>query len=110
MTEPVSTNFIHNIIDKDLENQTSVSYTHLGTSVAAAVTAGATALIMEWAVVDGNIPAMGGDLIKSLLISGCAREGNLEYPNIKWGYGKLDLLGTFTTIKETIVNYKVNLP
>ncbi len=84
--------------------------TMTGTSVAAAVTAGATALIMEWAIVDGNIPAMGGDLIKSLLISGCAREGNLEYPNIKWGYGKLDLLGTFTTIKETIVNYKVNLP
>jgi len=79
--------------------------TMTGTSVAAAVTSGATALLMEWAIVNGNIPAMDGDLVKSLLISGCVRENDIQYPNFKWGYGKLDLIRTFDVIKESIINY-----
>jgi len=81
-----------------------------GTSAAAAVTAGAAALMMEWGIVRGNMPAMNGDLVRSLLIAGCTRDENQQYPNIKWGYGKLNLYGTFQTIKESIINYNVNMP
>ncbi len=77
--------------------------TMTGTSVAAAITTGAAALLMEWGIVQGNIPAMDGDLIKSLLISGCVRDENFQYPNIKWGYGKMNLFNTFTALKETIL-------
>ncbi|NLU23129.1 MAG: S8 family peptidase [Clostridiales bacterium] len=84
--------------------------TMTGTSVAAAITAGSTALLMEWAILDKNIPAMDADLIKNLLISGCTRDNKLQYPNAKWGYGKLNLFGTFEVIRETIINYRLNMP
>lgn len=80
--------------------------TMCGTSVAAAITSGAIALLMEWALVDGKMPSMNSDLIRSLLISGCTRESGLQYPNIKWGYGRLNLFGTFEAIKESIISYK----
>ncbi|MEA4966269.1 MAG: S8 family peptidase [Oscillospiraceae bacterium] len=79
--------------------------TMTGTSVSAAVAAGASALLMEWGIVQGNLSSMDGDLIRSLLISGCTRDENQKYPNNKWGYGKLNLYGTFLSIRENIVNY-----
>lgn len=82
--------------------------TMTGTSVAAAVTSGAAAILFEWGIVQGNIPSIDGDLARTLLISGCVREENMDYPNIKWGYGKLNLIGTFTAIKESIVNYNLS--
>lgn len=79
--------------------------TMTGTSAAAAITAGAAALLMEWGIVKGNMPTINGDLIKNLLISGCIRDPNLTYPNIKWGYGKLNLYNTFASLRETVINY-----
>lgn len=84
--------------------------TMTGTSVSAAVATGAAALLMEWGIVDGNMPALNGDLMRSLLISGCTRDENQQYPNIKWGYGKLNLYGTFLMVKESIINYNINMP
>ena len=69
--------------------------TMTGTSVSAAVTAGAAALMLEWGIIKGNMQNMNGELIRSLFIGGARRENNLTYPNNKWGYGKLDLYGTF---------------
>lgn len=83
--------------------------TMTGTSVAAAVTAGAIALLMEWGIVQNNLPDLNGDLIRNLLISGCTREENLQYPNIKWGYGKLNLYQSFSMIKETAIDYNLNI-
>lgn len=79
--------------------------TMTGTSVAAAVTAGAAALLLEWGILRGNIPSMGGDLVRTLLISGCRRESAQTYPNTKTGYGQLDLFGTFNVIKESGIYY-----
>ncbi|WP_352400766.1 S8 family peptidase [Anaerotignum sp.] len=79
--------------------------TKTGTSVATAITAGAAALLLEWGIVRGNIPSMDGDLVRTFLISGCIREDNMMYPNTKWGYGKLNVLGSFAVIRESIVNY-----
>ncbi len=72
-----------------------------GTSVAAAVASGLTALLLEWGIVNGNKPTMDSDLIRSFLISGCIREENLSYPNEKWGFGKVNLYDTFNVIKES---------
>lgn len=79
--------------------------TNTGTSVSAAITAGASALLLEWGIIKGNIPSMDGDLVRTFLISGCTREENMVYPNIKWGYGKLNLYGSFSVIRESIINY-----
>ncbi len=79
--------------------------TKTGTSVAAAITAGASALLLEWAIAQGNIPSMDGDLIRTFLISGATREENMVFPNIKWGYGKLNLFGSFSVIRESVINY-----
>lgn len=81
--------------------------TMTGTSAAAAITTGAAALLMEWGIVKNNMPTINGDLIKSLLIGGCAREAGMMYPNNKWGYGKLDLYNTFVYLRETAVNYDI---
>lgn len=74
-----------------------------GTSVAAAVTSGAAALLLEWGIAQGNLVAMDGDLVRTLLISGCRQERFIQYPNNKWGFGKLDLLGTMSILRESII-------
>lgn len=79
--------------------------TKTGTSVATAITAGAAALLFEWSIIQGNIPSMDGDLVRTFLISGARREENMIYPNIKWGYGRLDLFNSFAVIRESVINY-----
>ncbi len=80
--------------------------TMTGTSAAAAITAGAAALLMEWGIIKNNMPTINGDLIKSLLIGGCDRDDGIVYPNVKWGYGKLNLYNSFIYLRETSVEYK----
>ena len=50
--------------------------TRTGTSVAAAHAAGAAALLLTWGVTDGNLPYMGTNEVKSVLIRGAKRENN----------------------------------
>ena len=70
-------------------NQTFLSAS--GTSIAAAYTAGAAALLMEWGIVEGNFPQMNTIDIKHLMIRGARRNLSLSYPNQDWGYGILDI-------------------
>lgn len=79
--------------------------TMTGTSVAAAVTAGGAALLMEWGIVEGNLPSMDGDLVRVTLIGGAEPWGDRLYPNVQWGYGKLSLMGSFLSMGETKQNY-----
>ncbi|MBN7774532.1 S8 family peptidase [Clostridium aminobutyricum] len=71
-----------------------------GTSVAAAITAGASALLMQWGIGRGNDPALSTYQIKAYLIRGCTRNETLVYPNNQWGYGRLNLLRTFTLLRD----------
>lgn len=91
-------------------NVTGVYPTGIGTmtetSVAAAVTAGAAAILMEWGLVQRNLLSMDGDVVRLLLIIGCKRVEGMQYPNVKWGYGKLDLYGTFWGIRESRVLFQ----
>ncbi len=72
--------------------------TKSGTSIAAAHGAGASALLLEWGIIQGNYPAMRTRDIKSLLIRGADRSANVSYPNKATGYGGLNLFHVFETI------------
>jgi len=76
-------------------------YGHMsGTSVSAAITAGACALMMQWGIVDGNETALTTARIKAYLIRGCDRDFFMTYPNAQWGYGKLNLLNTLHSMRS----------
>lgn len=70
--------------------------TMTGTSVAAAITAGAAALMLQWGIVERNNISLNTYLIQSYLIWGCTRDPGIVYPNEQWGYGKLNLMGALT--------------
>lgn len=72
--------------------------TMTGTSAAAAITAGACAQIMEWGAVRRNDLFLNSVEIGNILIRGCRRTPDLEFPNTSWGYGKLDAY-------EALVNF-----
>ena len=69
-----------------------------GTSISAAVAAGAALLLFEWGIVKGNDPYMYSQTLKSYMLRGTYRRKNDIYPNIEWGYGILNLLGIFTNL------------
>ena len=69
-----------------------------GTSAAAAVTAGAAALLLEWGIVRGERPGMDTTGIKQLLIRGADRTSSLAYPDRSWGWGTLNLYAAFQAL------------
>jgi len=71
-----------------------------GTSVAAAITTGAGALMLQWGIVKKNDPAISTYQIRAYMIRGCNRMQNMQYPNNRWGYGSLNLLQTFQLMRE----------
>ncbi len=81
--------------------ETPVISTYTGSSLAAAVMAGAAAQFAQWAVVDGNSPYIRSQELKNYFIRGASRDRNIEYPNPIWGYGRLDLYGTFEEMANT---------
>lgn len=74
--------------------------TRSGSCAAAAVTAGAVALMLEWLVYVQEVPGVDSYQVKSLLILGAARPKSMEYPNREWGYGQLNLYNTFETMRQ----------
>ena len=71
-----------------------------GSSYAAAITAGAVAQLMQWAIIEKNDQFVESREIKSYLIRGANRNTNNQYPNQEYGYGKLDLEGTFQFLTQ----------
>ena len=71
-----------------------------GTSVAAAITAGAVSNLLSWGIVEGNDPAMSEAAIRSYLVRGASRSKAFTYPNPEWGYGTLNLYNTFLQLRE----------
>jgi len=72
--------------------------TYVGTSTAAAITASAAVLLMQWAVVQGNLEQMNTRIARGILIRGATRRRGIDYPNNVEGYGKLDLRGSIVRI------------
>lgn len=69
-----------------------------GTSYAAAITAGAAALYLEWAIVRGNAPITNSVNVKNELLRGAYRQPGELYPNREWGYGRLDIAQTMRNL------------
>ena len=74
--------------------------TRTGTSVAAAATAGAAALIMEYALVRGRRLYLNGIELRNLLIAGARRTPIGTYPNRENGWGYLDVYGALDSLRN----------
>lgn len=66
-----------------------------GSSIAAAITAGASAQFMQWAVVEKNNIYTESRELKSFLVRGAQRTQDMIYPNREWGFGRLNIAETF---------------
>ncbi|MDD6213495.1 MAG: S8 family peptidase [Clostridiales bacterium] len=73
--------------------------TGTGSSIAAAITAGAAACLLTWGITNRNDPAMDAASVRSYLIRGARRKNVYIYPNREWGYGTLDLAGVFENLQ-----------
>jgi subtilisin family serine protease len=73
-----------------------------GTSISAAHTVGVAALIYEWGIIRGNLPAISTTEMKNLIIRGARRDVNVIYPNRDWGYGILDIFNVFDALRSGI--------
>ena len=71
---------------------------YTGGAMAAAITAGAAAQLMQWAVVEENAPFTAGREIRDYLRNGARQSSFIEYPSPQWGYGQLNMKGTFDKI------------
>lgn len=82
------------------QNKEYASYT--GSSVAAAHTAGIVAMILEWAVIEGNEPGLDTIGVKNYLIRGSMKPPLLPYPNREWGYGIINIFNVFDILKRRL--------
>lgn len=69
-----------------------------GTSAAAALAAGASALLIQWGMERTPSRFYTTQELKFYLIRGAQRDPALTYPNREWGYGTLDLYNSFLSL------------
>lgn len=72
--------------------------TYVGTSTAAAITASACALLLQWAVINNNFHDMNTRIARGILIKGARRQRGVTYPNTIEGYGRLDLQNSIANV------------
>ena len=67
-----------------------------GTAPASCYTTGCIAMFMQYVLVDENYPDKAFvQKLRTLFRAGATREDDIEYPNYIYGYGLLNLKGTF---------------
>ena len=71
-----------------------------GSSAAAAINAGAVALLLEWILIKMGNTSVDSYQIKSILMIGAQRPPGMQFPNRDWGYGLLDLYNALNEIRE----------
>ncbi|MGG7179122.1 S8 family serine peptidase [Clostridium paraputrificum] len=76
-----------------------------GSSVATSIVAGVCAMILQWAIIDGNFPVIYAQEVISYIIRGAKMRSGDTYPNPEWGYGTIDVTGIFNAMRG---NYNVN--
>lgn len=85
-----------NVLTTTLNNKT---ITITGSSAATAVLAGAIALLLQWSIVEKNLPNVSALVIKAILMRGASQTPTSTYPNQFVGYGLLDLQGSFDALR-----------
>ena len=75
--------------------------------MAAAYTAGCSALLFEWSYGRKLVRNISGNQIRGYLRRGAVRRGIAgglleirEYPNPEWGYGLLNIYNTFESLRN----------
>ncbi len=71
-----------------------------GSSIAAGITAGAAALIMEWLMQQPNVTGVTTSQVKNILLLGVEQGILPEYPNREWGYGRIDLYQSLDRLRS----------
>lgn len=71
-----------------------------GTSFAAAMTAGAAAILLSWSAYTPSAPRINTSIAKAFLIRGADRRTSVEYPSREWGYGTLNLYNSFLSMRS----------
>ncbi|GKX67113.1 S8 family peptidase [Inconstantimicrobium mannanitabidum] len=69
-----------------------------GTSVSAAVVAGACVMLFQWGMVQGNNRNMYSQTVKAYLCRATVKRIGDIYPNARWGYGILNVLQMFESM------------
>ena len=78
-----------------------ISEQRSGSSVAAAHVAGAGCLLQQWTL-ENPVPALTGVQLKQYLIRGAVRDARLTWPSRLWGWGILNLLSVFDTLRRGV--------
>lgn len=73
-----------------------------GTSGASAMLTGVTAMLLEWGIVNGNDRSLDSYQILKYLIRGVNQNTTLSYPNREWGFGMVNIYGTFDSLSGEI--------
>ena len=81
-------------------NLRGVFPTATGTSVAAAITAGACAQIVGWGMRRTPPRIFNNSELKALFIRGADRSRQELYPNREWGYGTLNVYQVFSSLNS----------
>lgn len=69
-----------------------------GTSVSAAIVAGACAMLFQWSLLQGTAKNIHSQTLKSYLSRGVTTRPGDVYPNPQWGYGILNILTMFSNM------------
>lgn len=72
-----------------------------GSCMAAAITAGGAAQLMQWAVIEKNDLLAQSMEVKSYFARGAVRSPDLVYPNRSWGFGRLNVSRAFDILAGT---------
>lgn len=71
-----------------------------GSSIATAVAAGASALMLDFLVNQYGATSIDSTQIESLFILGARRPSEMTFPNPEWGYGQLDVQNTLNEVRQ----------
>jgi len=73
-----------------------------GTSVAAALATGVSAMMLEWGILRERHTRINSVEIKKFMMRGATRSTVYEYPNREWGYGILDIYNIFDVLRKDL--------
>ncbi len=71
-----------------------------GSSIAAGITAGACALIMEWLGKQPEVRGVTTSQVANIILFGANRGVLPDYPNREWGYGTLDIYQSLDRLRR----------